>query len=114
MYELHERNWFNSLVDALGLLSLAAAAAALAGVLWIPGLASETGLFSTFHACLGMAVSSFLVGRLTDIVMIVANSTDPQQLRSGQAIDDPDMARGAAIDDRNTNVITTDKFARAA
>ena len=114
MYELHERNWFNSLVDALGLLSLASAVVALAGMLWTPGLASKTVLFSTFHACLGAAVSNFLVGRLTEIVMAVANSTDPKQLRFGQAIDDPDMTRGAAIDDRNTNVITTNKFTRAA
>jgi len=98
----------SSILDVAGVIALAGAATALAGILWFPHVIAETLLFSAFHWCLALGLGTFFVNRLAEIARVIANTPDPKALRSANRAGDP------AIAAPGTNNVTDGKFRRAA
>lgn len=80
-------------LDRIGLVALALAAAALIAALWHTGTALEVRAWALFHAALWGAVGAFCVARGLDIAGVLRKA--PAAIESQQAAGpDPGGARG--------------------
>ena len=109
---MQEKCWFSSLFDIFGILSLICAVIALGGALWFVDISSESLQFKAFHVCLATGITSFLVGRLVDIFLVITNTPDPRSLRTRPAAD-TNVATGMA-DVADGDTVREGKFPRAA
>jgi hypothetical protein len=79
---MKNRPWYCYTLDALGIVTLAAAAAALAVALWLSGAAAEALALALFKYTLTGSVTAFLAARSCEIVLALQRGA-PQPAAPG-------------------------------
>ena len=111
---MQERSWFCWSLDVFAMLTLIGAGVALGSTLWFADIVPESHTFQLFHGFLAVAIISFMVSRVAEMIRVISVMPDPKLQRAGLETQMASETHAVIAADASVVVVTEGKFSRAA
>lgn len=109
---MQEQKRLSSLLDYVGIASLATAILSLVTISLFSHVLPEALLFNIFYSSLALAITSFFISRLVDIALVISQTPSPKLQRAGQVPEPVEPAPVALA--TSDGKVAKRKIARAA